>query len=188
MTHDTTRSSDKVTGIAHRKADPSSPVAVTGKWRFVGRRVDGSVKWVEDVDNLVVDEGLNDMADVYFHSATATAEASWFVGLTTGTNTPAAGDTMASHAGWTEWTTYDEAARQAWGHAAPTVKIVTNSTPLTYTSSSDTQTVGGGFLTSVTTKGGSTGKLFNMAAFASNKSLDTGETVDVTVTITMSSS
>ncbi|GAG46997.1 unnamed protein product, partial [marine sediment metagenome] len=33
-------------------------------------------------------------------------------GLTDGTPTPAAGDTMASHGGWTEVVAYDEGVRQ----------------------------------------------------------------------------
>lgn len=187
-TADIFQPTDKIEGACHKAANTGSGPVFRGKWRFVARRTDGSIKWIEEVDNTVVDVGIDDILDVYFHDATQTASTSWFVGLTTGSPTPAAGDTMASHAGWTEWTTYDEAARQAWGHAAPSSKVVTNSTALTYTSSSDTQTVGGGFLTTVTTKGGSTGTLFNVAAFTGgNKSLDTGETIDITVTITGSS-
>lgn len=185
MSNDCIKTTDVVSSVAHRKAVEGSGFSVAGYWRFVARRVDGSIKWIEEIKNVVTDVGINDMLDVYFHSKTATAEGSWYVGLTTGTPTVAITDTSASHAGWTEWTTYDEAARQAWGHAAPAAKVVTNATALTYTSSSDTQTVGGGFLITVATKGGATGVLFNVAQFTGgNKSLDTGETIDITVTIT----
>lgn len=187
MSNDIVGVADEVKAVCHKNGGAGSKVLAIGTWKFVGRRVDGSVKWVEEVKNTVVDVGLTDMLDVYFTAGTATSAANWRVGLTTGSPTPASGDSMSSHGGWTEWQTYDEASRQAWGHAAAGLTM-TNSTALTYTSSSDTQTVGGGFLVNNATKGGTTGTLFNVAAFsAGNKSLDTGETVDVTVTITLAS-
>ncbi len=61
--------------------------------------------WLEKIHNLVVDEGLNDSLDKYFKGSNYTA--AHYVGLTTDSKTFAEGDSMSSHAGWTEFTKYD---------------------------------------------------------------------------------
>ena len=76
-------------------------------WRFEARDPQGNIKWVEEIHNIIVNVGLDDILDKYYKGSTYTA--SFFVGLTDGTPTVAAADTMASHAGWTEVTAYDEA-------------------------------------------------------------------------------
>src|SRR5690349_13093819 len=64
---------------------------------------DGKLKWTETIENLVTTEGKNDILDKYFKGSAYTA--SWFLGLK-GTGSAAVGDTLASHAGWTEQTPY----------------------------------------------------------------------------------
>lgn len=64
---------------------------------------DGRVKWREVVRNLVTTEGKNDLLTKYFKGSSYTA--AWFM-LLKGTGSPAAGDTLASHAGWSEPTQY----------------------------------------------------------------------------------
>ena len=73
---------------------------------------DGNLKWIEVVPNLVVDEGLNDILDKYYKGSSYTAE--HWVGLTDGSPSFAAGDTMSGHGGWSEVTAYDEAYRQTF--------------------------------------------------------------------------
>jgi hypothetical protein len=72
---------------------------------------DGNLKWEAKSHNLVVNVGLADMNDKYFSGSGYTA--AWYLGLygSGATNDPAAGDTMASHAGWTEVTDYSNATR-----------------------------------------------------------------------------
>jgi hypothetical protein len=73
---------------------------------------DGQLKWEASSHNLVVNVGLKDMNDKYFTGAAYTA--TWYVGLIyrpCSGNNPAAADTMASHAGWTEVTDYSQAWR-----------------------------------------------------------------------------
>ena len=172
--------------LVRAKRIESDGFKIGATYRLVARRVDGSIKWIEEVHNTVVNEGLNDILDVYFHSGTQTGEASWFIGLTTGSPTPNSADTLASHGGWTEWTDYT-GNRKAWTHSAPSSQQVTNSTAVTFTANSNSQTVGGAFLATVSS--GAAGTLFNIAAFTQgNRSLDASESVDVTVTITASSS
>jgi hypothetical protein len=71
---------------------------------------DGQPLWTEEFDNLVVTAGLNDSLDKHFKGSSYSA--AWYVGITAGTPNFQAADTMASHSGWTEVTSYDEAARR----------------------------------------------------------------------------
>jgi len=64
-----------------------------------------SEKWHAVAENLVVNVGLQHILDVVFagdESAHANIDP-WYVGLTAADPSPAAADTMASHAGWTEF-------------------------------------------------------------------------------------
>ena len=78
-------------------------------YEIVCKDPEGNVKWTDKNHNIVTTAGLNDVIDVYLRNQTQTA--TWYVGLTDGTPTVAAGDTMASHAGWTEVTAYSESVR-----------------------------------------------------------------------------
>ena len=151
-------------------------------WVMTAKRPDGSIICEDKGKNLVVNEGLN-----YLISENIPA-ADLYIGLTDASPTVAAGDTMASHSGWTEVTAYDEAARPAWGQGAASGGVTTNATAVTFTASGTT-TVGGGFLTTVATKGGTTGTLFSVkAATEGNRALVDGDTLDVTISLTVSSS
>ena len=150
-------------------------------WVMTAKRPDGRIIWTDHGTNLVVTEGLNYLISTDIPAATL------YIGLTDGSPTPAAGDTMASHVGWTEITAYDEAARQAWGQGAASGGVTTNATAATFTASGTTN-VGGGFLTTVATKGGTTGTLFSVkAATEGNRALVADDTLDVTISLTVSS-
>lgn len=145
----------------------------------------GNLKWVDEFDNLVVTVGLNDSLTQHFKGSSYTA--AWYVGLTDGTPTFAAGDTMdGAHAGWTEVTAYDEAVRQTLTLGAVAAGSVDNSaSKATFTISTNSTTVGGCFIVTNSTKGGATGTLYSGGAFsAGDKSLDDDDTLAVTVTLT----
>jgi len=151
-------------------------------------RVDqGDLKWSETNHNTVVNVGLDDVLDKYFKGSAYTA--GFFVGLTDGTPTIAAGDTMSSHVGWVEVTAYSEAVRQTLTLGSVASQSVDNSaSKATFSINADTTVIGGGFVTTNNTKGGSTGTLYGAAAFsAGDKSLDDGDTLQVTVTLTAAS-
>jgi hypothetical protein len=151
-------------------------------WRMVAKDKDGNEKWIDEGKNLIVNTGLDYLLENDIVASTL------YIGLTDGTPTPAAGDTMASHAGWVEVTAYDEANRIAWGQGAASGGVTTNATAVTFTSSGTT-TVGGGFLTTVITKGGSTGTLFSVkAATEGDRALVAADTLDVTISLTVTSS
>lgn len=138
----------------------------------------GRQLWREEWENIVVNQGLNDLLDVTLSGATQ--DTTWFVGLTSGTPTVAAGDTLASHAGWTEVTAYDEVNRVAWVDAGAASQAITNAaSPAVFTISANSTTVGGAFLAGVNT--GTSGRLYAAGAFtAADKSLDDNDTLTVT--------
>ena len=167
--------------------EPSRVVEVAtarGLWGFVGRFSDGSIKWEDLIENLVVTEGKNYILDIGLGNGTQLT--TWYVGCTDGTPSVAAGDTMASHVGWSEVTAYDEASRQTWSSAAASAGSKTNSASVaTVTCSTNSTTFGGAFLTSNNTKGGSTGTLYAAGAFTADKTLDDNETLDITATMSV---
>jgi len=168
-----------------RKTGLHGGARVRGHYKIVCRDKDGNVKWEDEIHNIVVNAGLDHLLDVTLSGATQIT--TWYVGLTDGTPTVAAGDTMSSHTGWTEVTAYDEANRVTWTDAGVSSQSVTNSaSTATFTCSTDSTTVGGAFLTSDNTKSGTTGTLYSVGAFSGgDKSLDDNDTLDVTATFTM---
>lgn len=147
----------------------------------------GHLLWSDWVHNLVTNEGLNDSLDKWLKGSGYTA--AWYVGLTTGTPTFAAADTMASHAGWTEFTAYDEAARQTVTLGSVSGQSVDNSaSKAVFTVSTNSSTIGGLFVGANSTKGGTTGILLGGAAFsAGNKVLDDGDVLNITTIFTAAS-
>lgn len=150
----------------------------------------GNLKWEAESHNLVVNAGLKDMNDKYFTGSAYTA--AWYIGLygAGASNTPAAGDTAASHAGWTEVTTYSNATRPQATFAAATTadpSVITNSASPAAFNINGTTTVGGAFLISNNTKGGTTGVLFSAADFAApgDRSVANGDTLNVTYTFSL---
>ena len=154
------------------------------------RDKDGSLKWEAKSPNLVVNVGLKDMNEEYFTGSAYTA--TWFIGLygAGASNNPAAGDTMASHAGWVEVTAYSQATRPAASFGTATTAdpsvIGTSGSPAVF-SINGTTTVGGAFLVSNNTKGGTTGVLFSASDFAApgDRSVINGDTLNVTYTFSL---
>jgi hypothetical protein len=144
---------------------------------------DGNLKWEEKSHNLVVNEGLKDMNDKYFSGAAYTA--TWFIGLVTGPGsgtTFAAADTLASHAGWTEYTDYS-GNRGAITFGAATLadpSVITNSVAVQFNITGAGGTVAGAFLASVAT--GTSGILFSESDFQApgDRAVVSGDVLNVT--------
>jgi hypothetical protein len=148
---------------------------------------DGSLKWIEEFDNLVVTAGLNDSLDKHFKGSSYTA--AWYIGLTDSSPTFAAGDTMSSHSGWTEADDYSESVRQTLTLGSVSGGSVDNSASKAAFSINGTVTVGGAFLTTVNTKNGTTGVLYGGGAFSGgNRAAQNGDTLNVTITLTATAS
>lgn len=165
---------------AIRRARALGSIGIDGQWDIVCRDRDGLIKWTDTIENLITNAGLDHALDVVLSGGTQ--DTTWFVGLTDGTPTAAAGDTLASHAGWVEVTAYDEANRVAFVDGGVSSQSLDNSgSPAQFTISTNSTTTGGAFLSSVNT--GTSGILFAVGAFsAGDKSLDDGDTLDVTAT------
>ena len=165
-------------------------VIATGKYVVECFDKDGNLKWTAESKNLVVNVGLQYMAGV---ALTGTAQVTtWYIGLygAGASNSPAAGDTMASHAGWTEVVAYSEANRPTATLAAATnanPSVVTNSANKATFTMNGTTTVGGAFLTSNNTKSGTTGTLFSAADFQApgDRSVVSGDVLNVTYTFSL---
>lgn len=161
-----------------------------GVFKVVCHDEKGNLKWEVESHNLVVNVGLQDMNAKYFTGSSYTA--TWYLGLygAASSNNPAAGDTMSSHAGWTEVTDYSQSTRPQCVFGTPTTadpSVATNSASPAVYSINGTTTVGGAFLTSNNTKGGTTGILFSAADFQSpgDRSVVNGDTLTVTYTFSL---
>lgn len=140
------------------------------------------LKWKDHIKNLVVNVGLNDVLTNYLKGAAYTA--AHYVGITATTPTFVAADTMSGHGGWTEVTAFDEATRQlaVWGSVSSQA-VSNTASKATFTISADSTVIGGAFLCTNDTKGGSTGTLYGGGAFnAGDKTLDDNDILYITVT------
>jgi hypothetical protein len=163
-----------------------------GKYFAECRDKDGNLKWTAEGDNLVVNAGLQYMAGTALANSAAQITA-WYIGLygAAASNTPDPGDTMASHAGWTEITPYSDSTRPTATFAPSTnanPSVVTNTSNKAVFNINATATVGGAFLTSNSTKGGSSGTLFSAADFQSpgDRSVVSGDVLSVTYQFNLS--
>jgi hypothetical protein len=181
---------DQVSAAVAQGGGAHETAGAKGRYEIVCRDSAGNIKWTETIDNLVVNVGLQDMNTKYFSGSSYTA--AWYLGLygSGSTNNPAASDTMSSHAGWTEVTAYSQSTRPACSFGTATTanpSVISNSgSPATF-SINGTTTVGGAFLTSNNTKGGTTGTLFSAADFQSpgDRSVVNGDTLTVTYTFSL---
>lgn len=181
---------DAVAASLVRKVTPDARAKAGGVFRITCHDPDGNLKWEAESHNLVVNVGLKDMNEKYFTGSSYTA--AWYIGLygAASTNNPAAGDTASSHAGWTEVTAYSNATRPAATFGTSTTadpSVISNSGSPAAFSINGTTTVGGAFLISNSTKGGTTGTLFSAADFASpgDRSVASGDTLNVTYTFSL---
>ena len=143
----------------------------------------GNLKWTEEVDNLVVDTGLDAILNEFFKGSAYTA--SHFVGLK-GAGTIAAGDTMASTGSWSELTCYSNANRPGYTPGSVASQSVSNTASKAVFSINTSGAVAGAFLVDNNTKGGSAGILYGAADFGATRSVQSGDTLNVTVTATAS--
>lgn len=173
---------DRIIGRVRRWCGFEPRAALKGRWEFICRDANGVEKWRDTIDNIVVNAGLDYLLDAGLSGGTPIT--AWYLGLTSATPTVAAGNTMPSHAGWTEVTDYSEANRPAWTDGGVSSQSVSNSgSPADFTINADGTDIGGAFLTSNNTKGGTTGTLYAAGAFtAGNKSLDDGDSLEVVFT------
>ena len=190
MFNDKIKSQDVAASSLIAGGSAAESASAKGVYKVQCHDAQGNLKWEAEAPNLVVNVGLQDMNAKYFTGSAYTA--AWYLGLygAAASNNPAAGDTMSSHAGWTEVVAYSQATRPACTFGTPTTanpSVATNSaSPATF-SINGTTTVGGAFLTSNNTKSGTTGTLYSAADFSSpgDRSVVSGDTLSVTYTLSL---
>jgi hypothetical protein len=185
MVNNKAASTDQVSAAVQKSKGVTEGLRGGGVFTVVCYDKDGNHKWTAKSPNLVVNVGLADMNDKYFSGSGYSA--TWYLGLygAASSNNPAAGDTMASHAGWTEVTDYSQSTRPAATFGSATVadpSVIDNSGSVAVFSINNTVTVGGAFLTSNNTKGGTTGILFSASDFQApgDRNVVSGDTLNVT--------
>lgn len=182
------KADDLVSSTVERHSPVSAGAAAGGVFRMECHDNEGNLKWVEEFPNLVVNEGLKDMNDKYFSGSGYTA--AWYLGLVQGPasgTTFAAGNTLASHAGWTEDTAYT-GNRKAVTFGAATLadpSVISNSASPAQFTMNGTTTIAGAFLCSVAT--GSSGILFSASDFQApgDRAVVSGDVLNVTYTFSL---
>jgi len=149
---------------------------------------DGNLKWETTKHNIVVQEGLQNMNNVYLG---ATSKPTWYLGLITG---PGSGtsfsttDTLSSKS-WTEFTNYGGGSRPAvtfgTGSLGDPSSISNSATPASFAISGGGGTVAGAFLCTVAS--GPSGILFSESDFQSpgDRVVVAGDTLNVTYTFSL---
>ena len=149
-------------------------------WKVTCLDKDGNVKWEENEKNIIVTAGLNHILDTQFHATTQVT--AWYIGLKAA-GTPIAADTMASHSSWLESTGY-AGDRKEWTEGASSAGSMTNASSVDFTINA-TATIAGAFLNTAAT--GTAGTLYGVVDFSSARAVISGDTLQVTVTVTAAS-
>jgi hypothetical protein len=189
MFNNLAQSTDKVSSGLVCGSKPEAKAKAGGVYKIQCVGADGNVKWEDEMHNLVVNTGLQSMVAVYLDGATQIT--TWYIGLITGPGsgtTIAAGDTLASHAGWTEFTNYSGNRKTATFGTATTAdpSVIDNTaSPASFSISGAGGTVAGAFLASVDT--GTSGTLFSASDFQSpgDRVVVSGDTLNVSYTFSL---
>lgn len=153
-------------------------VRLGGVFSFVCRDKNGNIKWTDQAKNLVTNAGLQHILDTVFSGGTAVDP--WYVGLADDSPSFAAGDTLGSHGGWTEFDEYSD-DRKAYVETRTNQQLSNSGSVASFSITAAGGGVGGAFLCSAAS--GTTGTLMCGAALSGgNRSVASGDTVEVTYT------
>jgi hypothetical protein len=153
-------------------------------WEVVCYDSEGNEKWKEINKNLVTTVGLNHVLSSTLDGGTQIT--AWYVGLK-GAGSAAAGDTMASHSGWAEIVAYSQSVRQTLTLGTAAAGSIDNVGNLATYTINGTATIAGAFINSNNAKSGTAGTLYGVVDFGSSRSVISGDTLTVTVTLTAAS-
>lgn len=145
---------------------------------------DGEVKWTEDFNNLVVNVGKNAMLDTYLAGSSFTT-GTVYMGLKAA-GTAAAADTMSSHAGWSELNITANRGTLSFSSASAGSKASSAAVSFAITAAGPT-TVAGVFVVVGGTNAisNTTGTLFSAGDFATSRSVVSGDTLNVSYTVSV---
>jgi len=179
------KSTDSVASSVTQFKDFNEGARGGGTFHFQCFDKDGNLKWEDSAKNLVVNTGLQDMNTKYFKGVSYSA--AWYIGLVQGPasgNTYAAGNTLASHAGWTEDTNYSGGNRATATFGTATTadpSVIDNSGSVAVFSITGTTTIAGAFLTTTQSNSSTSGLLFSVSNFTGgDRAVINGDTLNVT--------
>ena len=183
MSNEKSKSSEKISSDVVRKEGFVEGLSSGGVFTVTCVDKDGNEKWVDIAPNLVVNVGLQAMNTQFFTGSAYTA--AWYIGLVNGTSattTFSGGDTLATHAGWTENSSYSGTRKSASFGAATLAdpsNINNSSSSASFTMNANA-TIAGAFLANVTS--GTSGLLFSAADFQSpgDRTVVSGDVLNVT--------
>jgi hypothetical protein len=203
MTNEVQGNGDYAIATLNAKAAGVENLASGGRYHFTCLDKDGNYKWEEEFDNQVVQVGKILMMNTTLFTASGYTLVGPFLGLIGSATVYSPTDTMASHAGWTEYINYTvggSAVRgtatfsSATGNNVTTSgsNIVTSSaSAITYTVTGAGGTITGCFLVTgsgaVNTQSDTNGTLWSAGGFAVAKAVTAGDTVAVTYSTTATS-
>lgn len=153
-------------------------LALKGRYTIQHVR-DGLVLATVRGPNGIVNVGLEDLLNVHFRNGTQKTQ--WWIGLinSSGFTALADADTMASHAGWTEFTSYT-GNRKEWDPDVPAGRAISNGVAREFNINASGG-VRGIFVNSDET--GTAGILWAAALFASSITVEDQDVLKVTYTV-----
>lgn len=139
-------------------------------------------RWEEK--NLVTNEGLNSLLDVYLNGDGTAKITAWYVAIFEGNYTPVATLTAATFpAAATESTAYDEATRVLWVDAGASAQQITNSASKATFTINATKTIYGAALVSASAKSATTGVCFAASRFSVARAVVDNDQLLITYTV-----
>jgi hypothetical protein len=178
------KSTDRVAGVVEKQTGSTDGACGGGTFYVTCYDKDGQLKWSTEAKNLVTNAGLQFMNDRFFTGSTYTA--AWYIGLVDNSGFTAYDptDTMASHTGWSENTSYSGSDRGTASVGTPTLadpSVIDNSGSQASYSITGTATIRGAFLTTTQDNSTNTGILFSVADFEApgSRSVVSGDTLNV---------
>lgn len=147
----------------------------------------GKLLQARSVPNGITNGAKNALLDAWFNGGSSSGSI-WYIGLVDeSTYTSfATTDTMDSHSGWTELTSYTVGGngllRGTWGQGSASGQAVTNGTAVEFDFTA-TGIVQGIFAVSDGTKSGNIGTLWSTASFNAPLNVESGDQLRVTYTV-----
>lgn len=155
-----------------------------GIYRITHTNSNGEIISVDEVKNIVPNQGLQFFNNVIFGGQSSSA---FYIGLYTNNYTPVASDTMSSFiTSASEIIGYNEVTRPVYTAVINTVNVSNTASKATF-SVNATATARGAFLSTSSIKNGVAGSLISASLFSSAKALTAGDTLTVEYIFTGSS-
>jgi len=152
---------------------------IDGQWDVECYR-NGNIIWTDHISNVIVNSAITYLLGVGIGSSAQTSAGGWYLSLISTGMSAASGDTMASHAGWTECSAHTAVNRQVWQPDAVSGKTIDNSTNKASFTINATTGVGGAFMCSVASGGSAGDTLFAAGAFTGgDRALSDGDVIQV---------